>query len=99
MTLASDGVPHWLPPIYQASSSKIVDTTGAGNAFLVAYAIGYLKTKDSYQATCYESVAASFALEQTGIPRRSVSNEQELWNGKDVHEGLRLYMGELLRST
>lgn len=63
MTLATNGVPHWLPPYYQASSSKVVDATGAGNAFLGAYAIGYLKTKDSYQAACYGSVAASFALE------------------------------------
>jgi hypothetical protein len=91
MTLATGGVPHWIPPYYQVSS-KIVDATGAGNAFLGAYAIGYLKTRDSYKAACYGSVAASFALEQTGVPRRTILDGHELWNGEDVHQRLKSYM-------
>lgn len=93
MTLATDGVPYWIPPYYHDdTSSKAVDATGAGNAFLGAYAIGLLKTKDSHQAACYGSVAASFALEQIGIPHRTVSKGHELWNGEDVHKRLKLYM-------
>lgn len=99
MTLAADGVPHWILPYYHASSSKVVDATGAGNAFLGAYAIGYLNTRDSYQAACYGSVAASFALEQIGIPRRTVLNGQELWNGVDVGERLKSYMDRIIPGT
>lgn len=99
MTLTADGVHRWIPPYYQAASSKVVDATGAGNAFLGAYAVGYLKTEDSYQAGYYGSVAASFALEQIGIPQRSVSNGQELWNGVDVGERLKSYMDRFPNSS
>ena len=98
MVLAPDGVPCWIPPYYQ-DSSKVVDATGAGNAFLGAYAIGYLKTRDSYQAACYGSVAATFALEQIGIPCRTVLNGQELWNGVDVSERLKAYMARIIPGT
>lgn len=99
MILAPDGVPRWMSPYYQDSSSKVVDATGAGNAFLGAYAIGYLKTRDSYQAACYGSVAASFALEQIGIPRITVLNGRELWNGVDVDERLKSYMDRIIPCT
>lgn len=99
MILAPDGVPRWMSPYYQDSSSKVVDATGAGNAFLGAYAIGYLKTRDSYQAACYGSVAASFALEQIGIPRITVLNGRELWNGVDVDERLKSYMDRIIPGT
>lgn len=57
---------QWLPPYYRIigddlKDSKIVDPTGAGNAFLGAFAIGYLETKDLVHAACYGNVGASFA--------------------------------------
>ncbi|KAE8548797.1 Ribosome biogenesis protein [Talaromyces marneffei ATCC 18224] len=99
MMLVAGGVPHWIPPYYQASSLKVVDATGAGNAFLGAYAVAYLKTRDSQQAASYGSVAASFALEQIGVPHKIVSNGQELWNGVDISERLQSYIDQIISST
>ncbi|KAL4942739.1 hypothetical protein BDV06DRAFT_191558, partial [Aspergillus oleicola] len=86
----------WLPPFYQLGPSKerdakVIDPTGAGNAFLGAFAIGYINTGDAVEATCYGSVAASFALEQVGMPKKSVNESEELWNGESVLSRLRQY--------
>ncbi|KAL4769517.1 Ribokinase-like protein [Aspergillus nidulans var. acristatus] len=87
--------PTWLPPFYRYGHDKVVDPTGAGNAFLGAFAIGYLQTGDAVQAAYYGSIGASFALEQVGLPRltrnEGASASGELWNGEDVLERLREY--------
>ncbi|KAJ5450720.1 uncharacterized protein N7458_007169 [Penicillium daleae] len=87
----------WLDPFYtmmpgEEPNSKIVDPTGAGNAFLGSYAVGYLKTGSVTKAACYGSVGASFALEQVGIPRVSVQLNEELWNNASVLSRLQEYM-------
>ncbi|OKL60801.1 hypothetical protein UA08_03533 [Talaromyces atroroseus] len=103
-----DGICHWIPPYYGSSlspaegesqSSGVVDATGAGNAFLGAYAIGYLKTGDIKEAACYGSVAASFVLEQRGMPRRKATDGQEKWNDSDVHDRLNTYLEQVFMST
>jgi sugar/nucleoside kinase (ribokinase family) len=91
-----DGGPKWLPPFYAAGMeeeqvSEVVDPTGAGNAFLGAFSIGYLETGDFIEAAYYGSVAASFALEQVGMPKRSEEGQKELWNGANVRERLDEY--------
>lgn len=88
--------PKWLPPFYVAAmqeeqASGVVDPTGAGNAFLGAFSIGYLETGDVIEAAKYGSVAASFALEQVGMPRRSKEGQKELWNGASVRRRLDEY--------
>jgi bifunctional ADP-heptose synthase (sugar kinase/adenylyltransferase) len=90
--------PKWLPPFYVAAvgenqASGVVDPTGAGNAFLGAYSIGYLETGDVIEAAYYGSVAASFALEQVGMPRKNNEGKdsEELWNGARVRERLDQY--------
>lgn len=87
----------WLDPFYSLMSEEtpnpnIVDPTGAGNAFLGSYAVGYLETGSVIKAACYGSVGASFALEQVGMPRRSVQGNEELWNGDNVLSRLEQYM-------
>lgn len=87
----------WLDPFYALVSedtpnATIVDPTGAGNAFLGSYAVGYLKTGSVIEAACYGSVGASFALEQVGMPRLSVQGNEELWNGVNVLSRLEEYM-------
>lgn len=94
--------PMWIPPFYDPDSNskprkqhaKVTDPTGAGNAFLGAFAVGYLKTGGSViQAACYGSVGASFALEQVGIPEKTEEGGgEELWNGVTVFSRLREYM-------
>ncbi|KAH0543626.1 hypothetical protein FGG08_002064 [Glutinoglossum americanum] len=96
-------MPTWLPAYYQSSNKmsnaaagKVVDPTGAGNAFLGAFAIGFHETKDTILAACYGTVGASFALEQIGMPKRqAVAGGEELWNGADVRSRLEEYMSRL----
>jgi len=69
---------------------------GAGNAFLGEFTVGYLKTKDVVLAAQYGTVAASFALEQIGVPNlHAATKGQELWNGIDVQERLREFQSYL----
>ncbi|KAK1812809.1 hypothetical protein LTR12_012836 [Friedmanniomyces endolithicus] len=81
----------WLPPFYPADSENVVDATGAGNAFLGAFAIGWQKTQSYVEAAAYGTVAASFALEQVGLPLRSGEGDVELWNGCRVDDRLAQY--------
>ena len=84
--------PRWLPAFYQPVSDedslsapipKVVDPTGAGNAYLGGFAIGLLESSDLVTAAKYGTVAASFALEQIGLPILSFdpADGKELWNG------------------
>ncbi|PGH22995.1 hypothetical protein AJ80_02910 [Polytolypa hystricis UAMH7299] len=104
MIRSCDMSPTWMPPYYQPEpgaqaqpkTSKVVDPTGAGNAFLGAYAIGLLKPDGNHvQAACYGSVAASFALEQVGIPKLIRDGGKEVWNGVSVISRLHEYASRL----
>lgn len=83
--------PTWLPAFHQTDSDHVVDPTGAGNAFLGGFSIGYQKTMCYIQAAHYGHVAASFIVEQIGLPSRSDSDSIELWNGQSVTERLEKY--------
>lgn len=66
-------------------STRVVDVTGAGNAFLGGLSAGLiLSGGDLYQAMYYASVSASFIVEQHGLPTLSspgLEGEDETWNG------------------
>ena len=91
----------WLPAYYApeedgeaaACTSKVVDTTGAGNTFLGGFAIGLLiGTNDAVFAACAGNVAASFAVEQVGVPTLNVSEDgTEFWNGAEVSARFHAY--------
>lgn len=72
LTLSEAG-PQWLPPFFQGESapSTIVDPTGAGNTFLGAFAATYQATGSSKHASINGAVAASYALQQFGVPSLS----------------------------
>jgi sugar/nucleoside kinase (ribokinase family) len=98
VVVSRDLPPTWLPPFYTTGAdgeqhSKVVDPTGAGNAFLGAYAVGYLRTGNAVEAACYGTVGGSFALEQVGMPELASGEDGELWNGEDGFERLRAYRG------
>jgi sugar/nucleoside kinase (ribokinase family) len=83
--------PIWLPAYYQPGSEKIVDTTGAGNAFLGGFVVGHSETGDIVEAAQYGSVAASFLVEQVGPPtlRKECSVEAgEMWNSDNPQNRL-----------
>ena len=97
----SQTVQTWLPAYYapqdivEANSrvSKVVDTTGAGNAFLGALTISLLTCSgDAILAACAGNVAASFVVEQVGVPALSLSEDDiELWNGANVSARFQAY--------
>ena len=93
--LSSSQTSFWSPPYYEDAMNhnpRIVDTTGAGNAYLGSFAIGYLRHQSIYEAACYGAVGASFALEQVGLPQRRLDHSGvEIWNGDSVFGRLRRY--------
>ena len=78
-------------------ASKVVDTTGAGNAFLGAFAVGFLtSSSDAIFAACAGNVAASFVVEQVGVPTLSSSEDgTELWNGENFFARFQAYRARL----
>ncbi len=52
-----------------AVPTRVVDVTGAGNAYCGGCLIGWVETGDAARAGCYGSVAASFMIEQFGLPQ------------------------------
>ena len=68
------------------ASGIVVDPTGGGNAFLGGFCAALssnstVKNFTSYEAASfYGNVAASYAIEQFGLPRMNVSQGQEMWN-------------------
>jgi sugar/nucleoside kinase (ribokinase family) len=88
--------PIWLPPFYEKEgafiNAKVVDTTGAGNAFLGGFAIGLLESGNPVVAAHYGTVASSFMVEQIGLPKVRYDEEGgETWNGEVVRERLAVY--------
>ncbi|KAK4574073.1 hypothetical protein LTR86_001834 [Recurvomyces mirabilis] len=83
--------PTWMPSYYDPKSEKIVDPTGAGNAFLGGFTIGLQATGLYKEAACYGQVAASFMLEQTGLPSHVGNGVGERWNGENVRERMENY--------
>ncbi|KAI9683394.1 MAG: hypothetical protein M1829_005466 [Trizodia sp. TS-e1964] len=92
----------WLPAYHQPKISgennpKIVDPTGAGNAFLGALALAlvqselYLGLETLRQAVIWGSIAASLAIEQIGLPLLSTSSNSETWNNIKVRDRVEEY--------
>ena len=51
-----------------AVPTTVVDPTGAGNAYCGGFLAGYVQTDDVLTAAQYGTVAASFLVEQVGLP-------------------------------
>lgn len=101
LTLSATG-PDWLPPFYDGPlSGKVMDPTGAGNAFLGGFTTALCESGDPREASIYGSVAASFALEQFGIPQLSPGshNSEELWNGTSVTARVKEFRDRLSTRT
>ena len=93
LLMCQDEDPVWMPPYYRSeehgyAQGKVVDTTGAGNAFLGGLAVGYLETHDWFDACCFGSVAANFVLEQIGVPKIERVLGSEYWNGENARARL-----------
>jgi len=90
-----EGVEKWVPACHSEGSEKVVDPTGGGNTFLGALAVALARGEDIEEAVFWGSVAASFAIEQVGMPRLDGDGDGETWNGVNVRERLREFKERL----
>jgi sugar/nucleoside kinase (ribokinase family) len=73
---------QWIPAYHQ-NSERVIDPTGGGNAFLGGLGIELARGSRVIDAAISGSVAASFAIEQVGVPKlTSVCPGDERWNGE-----------------
>ncbi|KAI9890749.1 MAG: hypothetical protein M1814_003679 [Vezdaea aestivalis] len=80
-----EGGQMWIPA-YHHDSSRVIDPTGGGNCFLGALVVAMVRSESTgmsriISASVQASVAASFAIEQIGLPKLGTG---ELWNGESV---------------
>lgn len=92
LTVSRTIPPTWLPAYYEPGSEKVVNSTGAGNAFLGSFAIGYQETSSYVEAVKYGAVGASFMVEQVGPPTLTGEGINELWNNASVQSRLKDYL-------
>lgn len=64
---AQTGQTCYIPAI----ETNVVDVTGAGNAFCGGFLVGWVQTGNLRTAGLYGAVAASFLVEQVGLPQMS----------------------------
>jgi len=91
------GIEVWLPAYFGSEegeeNERVVDPTGGGNAFLGGLAVGLARGKELLDAAVWGSVAASFAIEQVGMPVLGVDEEDgETWNGARVEKRLKEFI-------
>lgn len=86
--LADANGAQWIPAYHQSESSKVIDPTGGGNTFLGGLGIALARGRSLHEAAIWGSVAASFAIEQVGVPTLTESADGERWNGVRVQDRL-----------
>lgn len=103
------GVEKWIPAYHSESSPKVVDPTGGGNAFLGGLAVALARGRSLEDAATWASVAASFAIEQIGMPTLTPAavvngdgdgdedkpSSPERWNGVVVDDRLGEFQARL----
>ncbi|UNI22100.1 hypothetical protein JDV02_008021 [Purpureocillium takamizusanense] len=78
------GTEYWIPP-YHRNPASVVDPTGGGNTFLGGLAVALARGHTLMEAAAWGSVAASFAIEQVGMPVLAANPDgSETWNGDSV---------------
>jgi len=88
------GLEMWLPAYFDRENAEmVVDPTGGGNGFLGGLAVALARGKEIQEAAAWGSVAASFAIEQVGMPLLGKDEMgRETWNGALVEERLDEYV-------
>lgn len=85
-------------PFTVVTDRVVDDVTGGGNAFLGGFCIGLVDAPEVPPFTTFEAaaawgtVAASFAVEQAGMPKVTLLEDgHELWNGEPMYHRLNAY--------
>ncbi|KAL6858502.1 Ribokinase-like protein [Trichoderma novae-zelandiae] len=89
------GVERWIPAYFK-DSKDVVDPTGGGNTFLGGLAVALARGKSYEEAAVWGAVAASFAVQQVGMPTlEREQDKSETWNGSVVLDRLREFEARL----
>ncbi|KAJ5011316.1 hypothetical protein K4K57_005803 [Colletotrichum sp. SAR 10_99] len=89
------GTETWIPAVHQ-DPTKVIDPTGGGNTFLGGLAVALARGKSVEEAAIWGSVAASFAIEQVGVPTLGEdADSKETWNGVRVRDRLADFQSRL----
>jgi sugar/nucleoside kinase (ribokinase family) len=89
----------WVPAYFgDPESKRVVDPTGGGNAFLGGLGIALATGEDLAHAAISGSIAASFAIEQVGVPTLSMGEDgTERWNRESVMNRRKTLQGRGIR--
>ncbi|KAL2824923.1 Ribokinase-like protein [Aspergillus cavernicola] len=80
-------------------ATRVIDSVLGGSANWQKAVAGWGNHGSIPNAQIFATVAASFVIEQIGVPRQSTSLEgKELWNGTEFTERVRLYTQGLYRT-
>lgn len=89
------GIERWIPAYHQ-DSHNVLDPTGGGNTFLGGLSVALARGHGLEDAVAWGNVAASFAIEQVGVPVLHQGEAgKETWNGQDVEERLKEFQSRL----
>jgi sugar/nucleoside kinase (ribokinase family) len=89
--VATTSIMKWLPAYHQ-TGKKVVDPTGCGNAFCGGFCAGWIESGGNMiTAATYGNIAASFVIEQFGLPQLEYDEGIEKWNGDSVEYRRRTY--------
>lgn len=92
--IANRSLSKWIPA-YHTSAAKVVDPTGGGNTFLGGLGVALARQKEVEEAAIWGSIAASFAIEQVGMPVLSQDEDGEMWNRERVQQRLSEFLQRL----
>ncbi|KAF2965743.1 hypothetical protein GQX73_g7827 [Xylaria multiplex] len=90
--MKDEEVKGWVGTYYNHRVVEVKDVTGAGSAFLGAFTVAFIESGDPRYSCFRGTVAASFALEQFGLPKKEtdilrndhadfIPGFRERWNG------------------
>jgi len=91
----------WIPAFFSgADSARVVDVTGAGNAFLGGLVAGLSLTNDDVvSASLYATLSAAYTVEQKGLPKLTQDDSIELWNNDRPSDRLQQLKSRLSHDT
>lgn len=93
------GTERWIAPYHQ-DSTRVVDPIGGGNTFLGGMAVALARGHSLDDAAAWGSVAASFAIEQVGMPHLTgKADGTEIWNGESVRQRLQAFRSRLRHAS
>ncbi|KAI9648751.1 hypothetical protein NHQ30_003391 [Ciborinia camelliae] len=97
----------WIEPYWigEEGKKKVVDATGAGNAFLGGFIVGWEKSSGDEVVGCvFGGISAGVVCEEVGVPILEKGKQgedgdgKEMWNGVDVEDRLECYWQRLVEN-